>query len=93
MAAGFAGTLALLGIASVLMFGATTLMAQQQKNPGDIGNAEAATKNKGAPTDPTKKEDGVGSRPFGPVKDDKPTDPNQGKAPEVKKQEKESTNK
>ena len=44
-------------------------------------------------TDPAAKDTGVGSRPMGPAKDEKPTDPNTPKQPEIKKQEKEGTNK
>ena len=75
--------------ATLLVFSASTLMAQAQKNPADSGNNEAATKSKNQqPTD-----QGVGSRPMGPAKDEKPTDPNLPKQPEVKKQEKEGSNK
>ena len=81
--------------ASFLMLGATTLLAQAQKNPADSGNNDAATKAQGGATttDPAAKDQGVGSRPMGPAKDEKPTDPNKAKQPEVKKIEKEGTNK
>jgi hypothetical protein len=52
------------GIASLLMFGTTTLMAQTQT---DTPKAPSSS---------------------GAVKDEKPTDPNQARLPEVKKLEK-----
>ena len=78
-------------VGTVLMFSASTVMAQAQKNPADSGNNEAATKSKSGETTPDPA--GVGSRPMGPAKDEKPTDPNMPKQPEIKKQEKEGTNK
>ena len=81
--------------ASLIAFGATMVLAQSggTQNPNNDPRPFSQDGTNNRPYDkqsePTNDTSGVGSRAIGPTKDEKPTDPNMPKQPEIKKLDKE----